>query len=432
MSEPSPPNPLLLSYLSFGKEVAKNVKTTFDVEAYYNFLFTSRSKLRWVEFEYCLKYPLRLLKADMSQAPLFQFPSIGESKIYTDFLATLPDSQSIQFGKKVSQLPLSIHVPALIDVGNEIVPDSASWRSVCEQISVYELPTKMCDTIIDRLQEFSQEKLPKIEEPITLTQELIQRRVESKSAIWDLFKQNTRKTQGTNERDNNPISKFQKQHNMSDQQEHSETVEGSSDTPVKFDQQKEFREREKPIDYQRDSEKKRDSFRDVREVRENRDSRSERDVREKRDGYDQAYADYQFQRYGRDTISYAKPPVNDVVPFPKRDEYDGFRPRDLPMDLPREVPRELQRELPRDLGRELQRDLTREVPREMNIPREAQRDLSMREMTRDGRNDSQREFGREPNQMRDSLKDSKDLKREEFGNVIDTFNEQPQLSIIFG
>ncbi|EDR25410.1 hypothetical protein EDI_002740 [Entamoeba dispar SAW760] len=340
----SDPQPSPLFFQNFLKNVLElltksTISLQINFEDYYYYLSTKVPTLRWVELEYCIKYPLKILQIDQQHMPLFHFPRMGECKAYVSFINKLPDSQRTLLIKKISQLPMSIHIPALVVIGNEIIPDSISWKILCETISVYELPTQNCKTIISHLHSFIEGNIPPITGPVTLTQALIQQGTEPKSAIWELFKQNSSKAQISLEKSN----KFPECKNISEQQDRSETVERSIETPNKFDngftvQRSDFLTKEKT---QRESQREiRDVIREAissREVQRESIPQEKLSVREpfqQRNLVDipkqsmqqykpEVFTESQPNGYRRDSInnnSY----TNELIPFLRRESFGQY------------------------------------------------------------------------------------------------------------
>ncbi|EMD49575.1 hypothetical protein KM1_041460 [Entamoeba histolytica HM-3:IMSS] len=341
----SDPQPSPLFFQNFLKKVLELLTTStvslqINIEDYYHYLSTQIPILRWVELEYCIKYPLKILQIDQQHMPSFHFPRMGECKAYISFIDKLPESQRTLLIKKISQLPMSIHVPALVVVGNEVIPDSISWKTLCETISVYELPTQNCKTIISHLRKFIEGNIPPITGPVTLTQALIQQGVEPKSAIWELFKQNSNKAQISLEKS----IKFPECKNPSEQQDRSETVERSVETPNRFDngftaQRPDFPTKEK---IQREPQREiRDVIREAinsREVQKESIPQERLSIREpfqQRNLVDvqkqslqqhipEVFTEYQTNRNRRDSISYTNSYTNELIPFLRRDSFGQY------------------------------------------------------------------------------------------------------------
>ncbi|KAL7713707.1 Uncharacterized protein QTN25_008726 [Entamoeba marina] len=226
MNDPRPSQQLIDHLLKYASDLQEKPQFSgIDLVKYFSYIFQNMDELKWVEFEYCVKFPLKLLTVETSDLPTVTYPRLKDSNKYQHFLTQLQENQRTQMTKKVSNIPLSISTQSLIKVGAEVLTDLSHWKIISEQLTVSELPTSVCDNFIRHLAEFSTIKTPLVlNTPVTLTQSLIDKRVDYKKEIWELFKQNSRKAQ------------IGRAKNRSEcQQDRSETVERSSDTPNIFD-----------------------------------------------------------------------------------------------------------------------------------------------------------------------------------------------------
>ena len=390
-------------FMKFAEELKTNKKYSqlHNLDKYYEFIFSQCYKLKWVELEYCIKYPLVLFQVEQSLIPRFIYPRLNECKTYLSYIEKLPENHKDLFIRKVSSIPMSIFISAMIVVGNEIVPESLQWKTICEKVSVYELPTNECTRIVSHLSEFVSGELPQLNSYVTLTQNLIKESKDCKDAIWKLFLQNTKKTTIGTEKDVKGYQQLRTEQRQSETfQEPSKYGMYSTETHVK----EALRENMKSLDKQKDEMNSINTINSLSNMNVPMKKEMKKEMfYDDRSRYD--YEEMQLKRYGRDTLISKQAPMNDSLPFPKQMDDLDMRDRDIPR-------------LPMDRrGMMDMRDM-----RDMRDYRDMRRDFAMQ---------MERDYQRRDHEMMMSSRNIPFNKPIDYDHLLDFTAEKPKLSQIF-
>ncbi|ELP89418.1 hypothetical protein EIN_390330 [Entamoeba invadens IP1] len=158
------------------------------VREYIDFVFKRIDELTWSEFEYLINL---LFIHESCPAFSLKFPKISDSQSYKEFFGTLGDESKKYFEKKISLLPLSTPLYVL-DAMLSDEEKSPQWDGLIQKVAVDTLPTQKCYLFIDYLGKCLNTKIDKLPSSVTKTQEIIEKKMNPKVAITEIFKQNSK------------------------------------------------------------------------------------------------------------------------------------------------------------------------------------------------------------------------------------------------
>ena len=185
--QPNQFNEKIKNYILSQTKQVTDTNQRQSLSKYLQIVFQKKEEMKWIEYEYCLQLPFRLLGLNPIPIKGETFESNPLMKNYVDKLS---EELKNEMQQKVMKLPCTSPL-ILIEFQLSDETRTRELMDIMEKLSSRYLPTRKCDEMIELLKEMKLYDGKPIPNDITFSQVIINNNVVTEHDVYTIIKNNS-------------------------------------------------------------------------------------------------------------------------------------------------------------------------------------------------------------------------------------------------
>ena len=178
------PTDKLLKYVLLRTSEVKNVKQRQSLVIYLQKLFQRKSEMKWIEFEYCIVLPFKLL--GVTNIPI-KSDTLESDPLIRNYIEKQSEEIKMEFQQKILKLPC---VSPVILIEFQLTDEMRTHElmEIIERLSSRYLPTKKCNEMIEMLKDLNLLTNSKLPVDVTFSQTVITKNTVTENDVYTIIK----------------------------------------------------------------------------------------------------------------------------------------------------------------------------------------------------------------------------------------------------